>query len=59
MRMPRDAGRIFNRFHRKARPNAGTAIGLAIARELVELDGGTVELKRSHPVELVLRLPLP
>jgi signal transduction histidine kinase len=54
-----DAGRIFDRFYRKAGPNAGTGLGLAIARELVELNGGTLSLRKRAPVEFLLSLSLP
>lgn len=50
--------RAFDRFWR-AGTGEGSGLGLAIARRLVELDGGTIELReaRSGGVEAVVRYP--
>jgi signal transduction histidine kinase len=51
--------RAFDRFWR-LRAGRGSGLGLAIARRLVELDGGTIELRegRSGGVEAVVRYPV-
>jgi signal transduction histidine kinase/serine phosphatase RsbU (regulator of sigma subunit)/DNA-binding response OmpR family regulator len=46
---PDELPRVFDRFHRvagvRARTHEGTGIGLALVRELVELHGGTVDVR--------------
>jgi len=51
--------RAFDRFWRAGTGGGGSGLGLAIARRLVELDGGTIELCDSPDggLEAVVRLP--
>ena len=51
--------RAFDRFWRKGK-GTGSGLGLAIARRLVELDGGSIELRAapSGGVEAVVRYPV-
>src|SRR5262249_2156940 len=58
-----DLLRIFDRFHRgggSARSQPGAGIGLALARELVTLQGGTIqaESREGHGSTFTIRLPL-
>jgi signal transduction histidine kinase len=60
---PQDLPHVFDRFHRGTNVIgrfAGTGLGLASARELVELHGGTisVESEEGKGSTLVVRLPL-
>lgn len=55
-----DPERIFERFYRgseAAWTSGGEGLGLAIARELAEAQGGSLELERSQGTCFVLRLP--
>ncbi|WP_217915461.1 sensor histidine kinase [Miltoncostaea marina] len=55
-----DPDRIFERFHRgseAAWTSGGEGLGLAIARELAEAQGGSLELEPSGGTCFVLRLP--
>jgi signal transduction histidine kinase len=51
--------RAFDRFWRAGSGSGGSGLGLAIARRLVEVDGGTIELQdaRGGGLEAVVRLP--
>lgn len=57
---PEHAERIFERFHRadpsRSRTTGGAGLGLTIARELVELHGGTIRLEERSM--FVVRLPV-
>jgi len=60
-----DLRRIFDMFTQvsatRERPNAGLGIGLALAKALVELHGGTIEAKSAGPglgSEFIVRLAL-
>jgi signal transduction histidine kinase len=51
--------RAFDRFWRAGSGTTGSGLGLAITRRLVEVDGGTVELRdgQTGGLEVVVRLP--
>lgn len=54
---------VFDRFHRVDREELahvpGTGIGLALVKELVEAQGGTVSLKNLHPgIRVTVQLPV-
>ncbi len=51
--------RAFDRFWRAGSGSGGSGLGLAIARRLVEVDGGTIELRDAPGggLEAVVRLP--
>jgi len=55
--------RLFDRFYRRSRNetgrSAGSGLGLPIARELIELHGGTLAVSlRDGELSLKVRLPL-
>ena len=60
-----DSERIFERFYRpdaaRTSDDGGAGLGLAIARWIVELHGGTIraEPRRPHGARLVVELPAP
>jgi len=53
-----NASRVFDRFFTTARDQGGSGVGLAIVQSLVEVHGGTIEL-RSEPGRTVFRVVLP
>ncbi|MFZ4515738.1 MAG: ATP-binding protein [Acidimicrobiia bacterium] len=59
--LPEQRARAFDRFWRApdARRGAGSGLGLAIVAQLVQLDGGHVELGESHLGGLEVRITLP
>jgi signal transduction histidine kinase len=59
---PEDVPRVFERFHRGANVDpkvAGSGVGLASARRLVELHGGTIEVEsvQGQGTAFTVRLP--
>ena len=57
---PEQLPHLFERFHQTSSVRSGFGLGLAIAREIVLVHGGTIEAK-SEPgegAEFVIRLPL-
>jgi signal transduction histidine kinase len=58
-----DVGRVFERFYRsdpaRAIESGGAGLGLAIARWIVDLHGGTIHYERRHPAgcRMVVTLP--
>jgi signal transduction histidine kinase len=60
---PADRKRIFTRFGRIDRPQQvgveGTGLGLPIARQIVELHGGTIEVRDNQPSGSLFRITLP
>jgi signal transduction histidine kinase len=56
---PEQKARAFDRFWRAGSGGGGSGLGLAIARRLVEIDGGTIELidAAGGGLEVVVRLP--
>jgi signal transduction histidine kinase len=59
---PEELPRLFERFYRRDRAatgrSAGTGLGLTIARDLIELHGGTLEASlRDEDIVLTARLP--
>jgi signal transduction histidine kinase len=55
---PDDRVRAFDRFWSRGK-SGGSGLGLAISKRLVELDGGTIELRPSSPrgVDAVVTYP--
>lgn len=60
---PADRERVFDRFHRvdtaRSTQAGGAGLGLAIARSIVELHGGTIQAQPNDPqgCRMVIRLP--
>ncbi|MEA2139157.1 MAG: hypothetical protein QOG56_2307, partial [Solirubrobacteraceae bacterium] len=60
---PADLDRVFERFHRgdgrRGSDGGGAGLGLAIARWIVELHGGTIRAERREPhgSHMVVTLP--
>jgi signal transduction histidine kinase len=60
---PADAGRVFERFYRsdaaRSANDGGAGLGLAIARWIVDLHGGTIRAEPNHPTgcRMVVTLP--
>ena len=59
---PEEIPRLFERFYRRDRAgagrSAGTGLGLTIARDLIELHGGTLEASlRDEEIVLIARMP--
>ena len=60
---PEEAGRVFERFYRgdRARATPGAGLGLAIARWIVDLHGGSIRAEDATPrgCRMVVELPRP
>lgn len=56
---PEQAARIFDRFYQTDRNNAGSGIGLALAKVFVEMHGGTIGVESSHDEGTTFTILLP
>jgi len=60
---PEDVPHIFDRYYRKDESrfsvSKGSGLGLAIAKEIVDLHGGTIEVRNSEDCGCVFRIVLP